>query len=289
MNGAPQPRIILDEAPGPSQRLDFGWDKSVAPVALPAGSGWSSLALVAAGAAILILGLSLLDAANFVAAQFARGTVLGLVTLAVAAAGFGLVGWAILREARGYLALRSVDRARAAHARGDVAALRRELAAWQQRLPPGRPGPGEVGDMPMDAACALVEAKVLAPLAQDAASLGRAAAMQAFAVTAVSPSPGLDAVVFAWRGIRLVRQVAALHGFRPGIAGTMSLLRRVAVDAAAVAATDVAVDAMVRGLLSSRIAEHVAGEAAAAAVAARRMILLARAADEACRVLPRPR
>nr|WP_248291113.1 DUF697 domain-containing protein [Neoroseomonas marina] len=143
--------------------------------------------------------------------------------------------------------------------------------------------------MPIDAACALVEAKTLAPIAQDAAALGRAAAVQAFAVTAVSPSPALDALVFAWRGIRLVRQVAALHGFRPGIAGTVSLLRRVAVDAATVAATDVAVDAAVRGLLSSRLAEHVAGEAAAGAVAARRMTLLARAADEACRVLPRTR
>nr|WP_246419765.1 DUF697 domain-containing protein [Neoroseomonas alkaliterrae] len=141
----------------------------------------------------------------------------------------------------------------------------------------------------MEAACALVESKVLAPIAQDAAALGRHAAMQAFAVTAISPSPALDALVFGWRGIRLVRQVAALHGFRPGIAGTLALLRRVAMDAATVAATDVAVDAMVRGLLSSRVAEHVAGEAAAGAVAARRMILLARAADEACRVIPRAR
>jgi putative membrane protein len=54
-----------------------------------------------------------------------------------------------------------------------------------------------------------------------------------------------------------------------------------------VAATDVAVDAAVRGLLSSKLAEHVAGEAAAGAVAARRMILLSRATDEACRVLLR--
>nr|WP_255569416.1 DUF697 domain-containing protein [Neoroseomonas alba] len=141
--------------------------------------------------------------------------------------------------------------------------------------------------MPIDAACALVEARTLAPIGRDAESLGRAAAMQAFAVTAISPSPGLDALVFAWRGIRLVRQVAALHGFRPGIAGTLTLLRRVAADAATVAATDVAVEAVLRGVLSSRIAEHVAGETAAGAVAARRMILLARAADEACRVLPR--
>lgn len=286
MSGAPQPRIILDEAAAPAQRLDFGWEKAVAALP-PAGRGWSSIGLVAAGAAVLVLGLSLLEAANFVAAQFDRAAWLGALTLAVAVAGFGLIAWAIGREARGYLALRSVDRARAAHARGDVAALRRELAAWQQRLPPGLPRAEGLGDMPMDAACALVEAKVLAPLAQDAASLGRMAAMQAFAVTAISPSPGLDALIFAWRGIRLVRQVAVLHGFRPGVAGTVSLLRRVAVDAATVAATDVAVDAMVRGLLSSRIAEQFAGEAAAATVAARRMILLARTADEACRILPR--
>ena len=79
-----------------------------------------------------------------------------------------------------------------------------------------------------------------------------------------------------------------MHGLRPGIAGTVALLRRVAMDAATVAATDVAVEAMLRGVLSSRIAEHVAGETAAGAVAARRMILLARATDEACRILPRP-
>lgn len=289
MSGAPPPRIILDEAPGPARRLDFGWDQAVAPAAPPSGRGWSSLAFAAAGAGVLILGFALLDAANFVAAQFARGTAPGLVTLAVAAAGFGLLGVAILREARGYLALRSVDRARAAHARGDVAALRREIAAWAERLPPGRVSLGALDEMPMDALSALVEAKLLAPLAQEAAALGRAAALQAFAVTAVSPSPGLDAAIFAWRGVRLVRQVAALHGLRPGLAGTLALLRRVAVDAGAVAATDVAVDAVVRGLLSSPLAEHVAGEAAAAAVAARRMILLARAADEACRILPRPR
>ena len=281
------PRIILDEDAKPAPRLDFGWDRAVAPVAPLAGRGWSSLALAGAGAALLVLGFSLLEAANFVAAQFARAAWLGWVTLAVAAAGFGLVFFAIWREWRGYLALRSVDRARAAAARGDAAALRAELDAWQARLPPGRARAIDLRDMPVEEARALVEAKILAPIAQDAAALGRAAAMQAFAVTAVSPSPSLDALVFAWRGVRLLRQVAGLHGLRPGIAGTLSLLRRVAMDAAMVAATDVAMDAAVRGLLSSKLAEHVAGEAAAGAVAARRMMLLARAADEACRVLPR--
>lgn len=282
-----RPRVILDDGARPVPRLDFGWDRSVAPVAVPMGRGWSSIALVGAGAALLLLGFSVLEAGNFVAAQFARAAWLGWVTLAVATGGFGLVFAAIWRELRGYLALRTVDRARAAAARGDVAALRSELDAWQARLPAGRARTRDMADAPIDAVVALVEARTLAPIAQDAAALGRAAAVQAFAVTAVSPSPAADALIFVWRGLRLVRQVAALHGFRPGIAGTLALLRRVAVDAATVAATDVAVDAAVRGLLSSRLAEHVAGEAAAGAVAARRMILLARAADEACRVLPR--
>ncbi|NMJ39878.1 DUF697 domain-containing protein [Roseomonas sp. JC162] len=288
MSGRPPPRVILDEGTSPAPRLDFGWEVQVAPP-MPPARGWSTMALIGLGAAVLVLGFSLLEAGNFVAAQFAQAAWLGWLTLAVATAGFGLVFAAIGRELRGYLALGTVDRARAAVARGDPPALRSALAAWQAGLPEGRAKPGDLGDMPIDAACALVEAKTLAPIAQDAAALGRAAAVQAFAVTAVSPSPALDALVFAWRGIRLVRQVAALHGFRPGIAGTVSLLRRVAVDAATVAATDVAVDAAVRGLLSSRLAEHVAGEAAAGAVAARRMTLLARAADEACRVLPRTR
>jgi putative membrane protein len=236
---------------------------------------------------VLLLGFSVLEAGNFVAAQFAQAAWLGWVTLAVAVAGFGLVFAAIGREVRSYLALATVDRARAAHARGDAAAVKAALVDWQARLPEGRARAEGLADMPIDAARALVEATTLAPIAREAEALGRNAAIQAFAMTAISPSPALDVLAFSWRGIRLVRQVAALHGFRPGIAGTITLLRRVALDAATVAATDVAVEAVLRGALSSRFAEQIAGETAAGAVAARRMILLARAADEACRVLPR--
>jgi putative membrane protein len=282
----PPPRVIMEEPAAAAQRIDFGWDVAVAPVA-PIDRGWSSMGLAGLGLAVLLLGFSLLEAGNFIAAQFAEGAWLGWVTLAVAAVGFGLVFAALGRELRGYLALGKVDTLRAAHARGDVAALRTALEAWQARLPEGRARTAGLAEMPVDTACALVEATTLAPITRDAEALGRAAAVQAFAMTAVSPSPGLDVLVFSWRGIRLVRQVAALHGLRPGIAGTLALLRRVAMDAATVAATDVAVEAMLRGVLSSRIAEHVAGETAAGAVAARRMILLARATDEACRVLPR--
>ena len=285
MSAGPQPRVILEEPATTTQRLDFGWDAAVA--VMPADRRWSSLGLAGIGLAVLVLGFSLIGAGNFVAAQFAQAAWLGWVTLAVAVAGFGLVFAGIAREVRGYFALGTVDSVRAAHARGDVAALRAALQDWQAGLPEGRARAQGLAEMPIDTACALVEATTLAPITRDAEALGRAAAVQAFAMTAVSPSPALDVLVFSWRGIRLVRQVAALHGLRPGIAGTMALVRRVATDAATVAATDVAVDAALRGLLSCRLLEHVGRETAAGAVAARRMMLLARATDEACRVLPR--
>ena len=77
------PRVILEEeAPSrPDERLDLRWEQAVVPVAEPRTGGWSSLSLAATGAASLILGLSMLDAANFVASQFERGPVLGGLTL----------------------------------------------------------------------------------------------------------------------------------------------------------------------------------------------------------------
>lgn len=285
------PRVILEEAPrgGPAPRLDFGWEQAVVPIAppTPAPRRWSGLGRLAAGAAVLGLGLAALDAANFVAAQFERGAGLGWVTLGVVVAGFGLIASAGWTELRGLMALRSVDRARAAFARGDLKAARAEALRWAAgveeaaALQPAIRSAGSVEEL-----AALLRAGPLAALEARSAALGRAAALQAFSVTAISPSPGLDALVFAWRGVRLVRQVAAAHGIRPGFAATMALLRRTLMDAATVAATDVAVDAAARALLSNRLMQHVAGEAAAGAVAARRMLRLARAAAEACRVLP---
>jgi putative membrane protein len=78
------------------------------------------------------------------------------------------------------------------------------------------------------------------------------------------------------------RQVAALHGLRPGLLGTMSLLRRVMTSAASVAAMDFAADTAARALLSNPLLQHLAGDMAASGIAARRMIVLARATDAAC-------
>ncbi len=291
--GAPRtpplgPRIITEEAASSAPRLDFDWSRQVAPIAPPRdAAGWSTPTLAAGGVAVLLLGLSALDVANFVADQFARSTWLGGATLAVALAGYGMIGWAGLREWRGLLGLQAVDRARAAFARGDLPAARGATIAWAERLalaattlPALRTAP----DLP--ALAALLESGPLAALDGAVAAAGRNAAAQAFAATALVPSAALDGLFFAWRGLRLVRQVAVIHGLRPGVAGTFALLRRTLFEAGAVAATDVAIDAATRALITNPLLEKVAGEAATGAVAARRMLLLARAAARACRIVP---
>jgi uncharacterized membrane protein YcjF (UPF0283 family) len=100
------------------------------------------------------------------------------------------------------------------------------------------------------------------------------------------PSPAFDGLLMGWRGARLVRQIAQLHGMRPGFLGTLSLLRRTALAAAGVVATDLAVNTLSHAALSSPLLRHVAGDVAGAGVAARRMVVLARATAAACSPLP---
>ncbi|HYZ31006.1 MAG TPA: DUF697 domain-containing protein [Crenalkalicoccus sp.] len=280
------PRLIVEDAPRAAPRLDFGWEQAVVPVAPPAPRRFSGLGRLVAGGAVLGLGLSALDAANFVAAQFERGAALGWTTLGVVVAGFGLIGAAGWTELRGLLSLRTVERGRAAFARGDLEALRAEALRWAASVEEAAAIQPALREARSVEEIRALLAAPLRGLEGRASALGRAAALQAFSVTVISPSAGLDAAIFAWRGVRLVRQVAALHGVRPGAAATAALLRRTLFDAATVAATDLAVDAAARALLSNKLLEHVAGETAAGAVAARRMLRLARAATEACRIVP---
>jgi putative membrane protein len=282
------PRILTDDATAPAPRLDFDWEDSVAPIAPPRPpKRTSALALAGAGIAILLLGLSALDVANFVTDQFARSQWHGWLTLAVALLGYGLIAYAFLRELRGLWALKAVDRARDAFARNDYVTARSETLTWAASTPAAAPTLNALrGANDLDSLRALLEAGPLAELDRASTAAGRAAAAQAFAATAAVPSPALDAVFFAWRGFRLVREVAAIHGLRPGIAGTLALLRRTIFEAGLVAATDVAVDAATRAIVTNPLIEKIAGEAGKGAVAARRMIMLARATARACRILP---
>ena len=275
------PRVETEELPAP--RLEG----ALALPDPPPARRWAMPALVAGGAAVLILGFAGVETETLVAEEFLRSPLLGGMTAGIAAVGFGMIGLGFWREAAALWALRSVDRLREELTGNDAVARVRAARVWLSQLPEGPallPAIDAVNDP--DAILALLRAGPAASLKAKADALGRAAAAQSVAGIAAMPSPGLAALFVAWRGLRLVRQVAALHGMRPGVFATMGLLRRTALSAGAVAGIEVATNTAAHALLSSPLLQHVAGEMAGAGVAARRMMVLARAANVACSPLP---
>ena len=253
----------------------------------PDGGGAGTGGLLLAGGLVLALGVVALGLAGFAVDQFARSPWLGWATVAVGLAGFGLVGAAVWRELRALLSLRAVDATRAAMASGEAGRVVDAAKAWAAGVPEGvelLPALRAVNDP--DAALALLRAGPSAALRARAAQLGARAAVQVAAGVAAVPSPALDALLVGWRGVRLVRQVATLYGVRPGLLGTLSLLRRTALSATLVAGTEAAANTAFQAVLGAPVLAHVLGDAAAAGVAARRMVVLARAAATACDPVP---
>ncbi len=275
------PRIEAEDLPAP--RLE-----ALPDLADPTPRArWSTPALIASGVAVLVLGLSGLETSNFIADEFVRGQVLGWAATGVAVAGFGLVFTGFWREAASLAALRGVDQLRADLAGSNASRRLRAARAWVRHLPEAPtllPAIDAINDP--DAVLALLRAGPATALRARAEALGRTAAVQAVAGIAAMPSPGLAGLFIAWRGLRLIRQVAALHGLRPGLFGTLALLRRTALTAGAVVGTEMAANAAAHAILSSPMLQTVAGEMAGAGVAARRLMVLARAAEAACSPVP---
>ena len=275
----PGPRVIIEDAAAPRLEPEMPVMEALADPAPRAGG--ATLAL--AGVAILVIGLAALQTANFVAAQFDRAAWLGWLTLALAVAGFGLLLAAVWRELRGLFALARVDRLRAALGSGDAHRIHAAARRWAATLPEAATlGPAIDAANDPDAILALLRHGPGTALRARSDALGRAAAFQLAAGIAAVPAPELAVLLVSWRGIRLVRQVAALHGMRPGLLGTLGLLRRSVLAAGLVAGSEAAVNAAAHALLSSPLLTHALGEMAGAGVAARRMILLARSTAVAC-------
>lgn len=279
------PRIEVVDAAAP--RLEPGLPEALPLVPGVGAGGARTGRLLLAGSLVLLLGTVALGLAGFAVDQFARAAWLGWATVGVGAAGFGLVGAGLWRELRALFALRAVDATRAAMASGDAGQIMAAAREWCGQVPEGEellPALRAVNDP--DAALALLRAGPSAALRGRAAQLGARAAVQVAAGVAAVPSPSLDALLVAWRGVRLVRQVAALYGVRPGMLGTLSLLRRTALSATLVAGTEAAANVAMQAVLGNPLLAHVLGDAAAAGVAARRMVVLARAAAAACDPVP---
>ena len=277
------PRVIIEDRAAPRLEPEMPLAE---PIVDPAPrTGGASLAL--AGVSVLAVGLAALQTGNFVAEEFTRSVYLGGLTLVVAVTGFGLLFAAVARELRGLFGLSRVDRLRAALASGDAHRIHAAARRWVATLPEAErllPAIDAANDP--DAILALLRAGPVADLRLKADALGRSAAVQMVAGVAATPAPSLAVLLVAWRGVRLVRQVAALHGMRPGLLGTLGLLRRSILAAGLVAGSEVAINAAAHALLSNPLLTHALGEMAGAGVAARRMILLARATAAACSPLP---
>ncbi len=253
----------------------------------PPAARWGMPALVLSGVSVLLVGFSGLETVSFVQAESVASPVLGGLAGAVGCVGFSLIGAGVWREMAALMALRGVDRLRAALSGADPVARAKAARAWVAELPEGPallPAIDAINDP--DAILALLRSGPVASLRLRADALGRAAAYQSVAGVAAMPSSGLAALFVAWRGLRLVRQVAALHGLRPGVMATLGLLRRTVLAAGAVAGVEVAANTAAHALLSNPLMQHVAGEMAGAGVAARRMMVLARAAAVACSPVP---
>ncbi len=280
------PRIEVES--GSASRLEAA-EAAGAALAAPERDrpAWGMPVLVLSGVAVLALGLAALQTANFVAAEFVRSRWLGGLTLAIALSGFGLILLGIGRELRALLRLRGVDRIRRDLAGGDATARLRAARQWLGEVEGGSallPPLTALNDP--DAIVPLLRAGVEAGLRAKADALGRRAALQVVAGMAATPAPSLVVLLISWRGLRLVRQVAALYGLRPSVLGTLSLLRRTALAAGATAVTEVAMNTAAHAVLSTPLLAHLAGEMAGGAVAARRMVVLARATAVACTPLP---
>ena len=250
-------------------------------VVVPPSEGTGTLGRVAWGISLLVVGLSALSVGNVVADQFTRASWLGWTTLAVAAGAAGLIGSAVWREMAFLRRLDAVDTLRTELA--DPMRAKAAARRWLHSLPHSADVlPAiEATDSP-EAITALLRAGPDRVIVEQAQALGRAAAVQVLAVTAAVPSPTLDGVVVTLRGVRLVRQVAQLYGYRPGTIGTFALLRRTLFSGVFVTGTNVAVDTLVKAAVSNPALQHLVGDVAGAGVAARRMIVLARATAAAC-------
>ena len=123
---------------------------------------------------------------------------------------------------------------------------------------------------------------VLAPADQLAQAAIRRAAAQAFAINAISPTVLLDTLLFAARAMRLIREIAEIYGQRPGLAGTVHLLRRLASGAGLVGAVDV-VGGVIAQQLGGAVLERLSASAAESAYAAQKMARLGLVAMASCR------
>ncbi len=283
------PRIVRTEETG---RLDLTPEPPFEPgfAPLPRLRSRSPALIAISGLIILGLGVTVLDLAGFIGGAFQRSTGLGVAAAAAVGAGAGGTLYWFWCELRGLLRLRSAERLRRLIPSALAGELKRELdraaailardpllgdavAQYRGVLEPHHTG----GD-----ALELFSRFVLVPADRLSQAAVRRAAAQAFAINAVSPTVLTDTLFFAARAMRLIREIAEIYGQRPGLAGTVHLLRRLVGGAGLVGAVDVVGGVLVQQL-GGAVLERLSANAAESAYAAQKMARLGIVAMALCR------
>jgi putative membrane protein len=284
-----RPRIVET---GETGRLDLGLPVVPEPslVPLAAWRGPSPIGVAASGLGILVVGFAGIDLAQFVDGAFAHGTAIGVLAATAVAAGIGGAGYWLMAELRGLLRLRSAERLRRLIPTALADELKEEIDAaavilardpllgeavrsYRAVLEPHHTGHD---------ALELFSRFVLAPADRLAQAAIRRASAQAFAINAISPTVLLDTLLFAARALRLIREIAEIYGQRPGLAGTVHLLRRLVGGAGLVGAVDV-VGGVIAQQLGGAVLERLSASAAESAYAAQKMARLGLVAMALCR------
>lgn len=284
------PLLLEPETDAPAV-IDPVWQPaSLAPPRPPR----STLGWLAGGVALLLGSWVALSAVTFIQDLFARSATLGALALAGIGTGAVMLGVAIAAESRAWRGLARVDHLRAALGGPSLPEMRAAARAWVASLRPGLADApailAEIERAESPAALhALLRARISAPLAMAAGRIGRQAALEGAALVAILPHPALDGIFAGLRGLRVIRQVAALYGLRPGTLMGLSLARRVAWTAAGTAGMDMLAHTMLDQVVTSVPGiRHVAAAIPGAGVAAVRLYRLAHITGAACDPLPKP-
>ncbi|MDH5531163.1 MAG: TIGR01620 family protein [Paracoccaceae bacterium] len=234
---------------------------------------------------------------NFVAGLLAANPVLGSVA-AVLVVAFVIASVLVaFREYVAYARLARLDTihkvAVAAAASGDLAAAKQVtalLAVLYRSRPDLAWGRARLAErledtFDADAALALAEAELMAPLDRAARAEVEAAARQVATVTALVPLALADVAAALVANLRMVRRIAEIYGGRAGAFGSWRLLRTVLahlVATGAVAVGDDLIQSVAGGGLLSKISRRFGEGVVNGALTARVGV----AAIDVCRPLP---
>jgi putative membrane protein len=251
---------------------------------------WSSLAL-------FVIGVLTVEAIDYVAGLIARNSTLG--TIFAVLLGMTVVSgvcW-IAFEIRRMRRLRAVEPLRAEGLRlirsegyeGALPWIDRAAAALgerDERKDLVEKARDRILDTHTDASAMLIfHDTVLAPLDERAfASIARASRGAALGVS-VSPLALLDAALVLWRSVRMVREIAEIYGLRPGLAGSIVLMRHLLMSGLYTVGVDILGNVWLEHL-GGRLTSFVSTRLAEGVVAAVRVARLGLLAMEACRPLP---